>query len=387
MMTKSDRSTHLQDEEFSAEVVVVLDGVDETEWQHLAGGNPFVGYRFLTLLQETGCVSMGKGWYAQYLLLRRGDRLVGAAPSFFKTHSRGEFVFDQAWAQAFEQHGLAYYPKLLVAAPFSPVQGPRLLAQDDEARRALAVALQSLCSAANGSSTHVLFVGEADRAALSDAGYMVREGVQFHWSNEGYESVDAFLARMSHDKRKKIRQDGKYVAAAGITYRWLEGDSLTDAHLSFFYECYARTYREHWSRPYLSEEFFMLAHARRALDFVLILAERDGAPVACALNVKGGRALYGRYWGTTEFVKGLHFETCYMQSIAYCIERGLASFEGGAQGEHKMSRGLMPVKTYSAHHVADARFAAAIEDFLGRESRAIDSYVDELEASSPFKRA
>lgn len=385
-MKKSVPSAGAENDEFVAEVVSVLDGVDEAQWQHLAGENPFVGYRFLSLLQETGCVSAKTGWHAQYLLLRRGGLLVGAAPSFFKTHSRGEFVFDQSWAQAFEQHGLAYYPKLLVAAPFTPVQGPRLLAHDDSARLGLAEALKSLCSAADGSSTHVLFINECDRKTLSDAGYLVREGVQFHWVNDGYSSVEAFLSRMSHDKRKKMRQDAKYVANAGIAYRWLEGDALNEEHLSFFYECYARTYREHWSRPYLSETFFQLAHARRALDFVLILAERDGAPVACALNVRGGGTLYGRYWGTTEFVKGLHFDTCYMQSIAYCIEHGLATFEGGAQGEHKMSRGLMPVKTFSAHHVADERFAAAIEDFLHRESQAIDSYVDELEAASPFKR-
>lgn len=280
---------------------------------------------------------------------------------------------------------MQYYPKLLVASPFSPVQGPRLLAKDKEAKAALAEAVLALCRAAPASSAHVLFIEDADRDALVDAGYMVREGVQFHWVNDGYTSAEEFLSRLSHDKRKKVRQDGKYVAAAGITYRWLEGEKLTKDHLDFFYACYAKTYSEHWSRPYLTQEFFQRAHADGALKFVLVLAEREGAPLACALNVLGDNVLYGRYWGTSEFVRGLHFETCYMQSIRYCIENGVRLFEGGAQGEHKMSRGLLPVKTFSAHWVADRRFSTAIEDFLQRETQAVDEYVEGLDASSPFK--
>jgi uncharacterized protein len=372
---------------YTVEIVDSLECVAESDWNELAGPNPFVGYRFLRLLEHSGCVAPDTGWYPQYLLLRRDGGLAAVAPAYLKTHSRGEFVFDQAWAQAFEQHGLQYYPKLLVASPFSPVQGPRLLAKDKEARVALAEAVLALCRATSASSVHVLFIEDADRDALVNAGYMVREGVQFHWVNEGYTSADEFLSRLSHDKRKKVRQDGKYVAAAGITYRWLEGKELTNDYLDFFYACYAKTYSEHWSRPYLTQEFFQRAHADRALKFVLVLAEREGAPLACALNVFGDNVLYGRYWGTSEFVRGLHFETCYMQSIRYCIENGVRMFEGGAQGEHKMSRGLMPVKTYSAHHVADRRFAAAIEDFLQRETSSVDRYVDELEASSPFKQA
>lgn len=375
-------STH----RYEARVVPSLEEVDEQAWQRLAGTNPFVGYRFLRLLQETECVAPSKGWYPQYLLVTKGEELVGAAPCFLKSHSRGEFVFDQGWAQAFEQHGLEYYPKLLVASPFTPVQGPRLLAQDDEARAVLAEAVISLCQASSASSAHLLFVDERDLKAAVDTGYMVREGVQFHWVNQDYESTDDFLARLSHDKRKKIRQDSKYVTAAGISYSWVEGDALTEEHLEFFYACYANTYQQHWSRPYLTLEFFRRAHDTRALRFVLVLASRGTQPVACALNVLGDGILYGRYWGSTEFVKGLHFETCYMQSIAYCIQYGIHVFEGGAQGEHKMSRGLMPVRTYSAHYVADRRFAAAIRDFLGRETEGIDEYVDALERSSPFKQ-
>ena len=364
-----------------------LDGVDAGAWQAMAAGNPFVSYAFLKLLQGTGCVHPRHGWHPQYVLLHRGDALVGAAPCFYKTHSRGEFVFDQGWAQAFAEHGLAYYPKLLVASPFTPVQGPRLLAVDEDARMALAQGLRQFCEQAQASSVHALFVPQQDKQALERAGFMVREGVQFHWRNAGYASTEHFLEQFTQDKRKKMRQDSKYVAAAGITYRWLEGDALTAQYLSFFYRCYVQTYVEHHSRPYLSEDFFQQAHAQDVLHFVLVLAEREGEPVACALNVRAGETLYGRYWGSTEFVRGLHFETCYMQSIAYCIANGLQVFEGGAQGEHKMARGLMPVATYSAHYVAHPQFAHAIAEFLQRETAAVDGYVQELQAASPFKAA
>lgn len=373
------------DLEYKIATVNSLDDVSETAWQAFAGSNPFVSYRFLRLLQESGCAVPRTGWHPQFLLLYRAHELVAAAPCYLKTHSRGEFVFDQSWAQAFAEHGLRYYPKLLIASPFTPVQGPRLLAKDSEARFALAQAVGRICEATEASSAHVLFVEEQDKDALLAAGFMMREGVQFHWRNEDYVSTDDFLAKMSHDKRKKIRQDSRYVAEAGITYRWLEGDDLDEQHIEFFYTCYSNTYREHWSTPYLSADFFKQAHHQAALRMVLVVGYRDGQPVACALNVRSDDVLYGRYWGTTEFAKGLHFETCYMQSIAYCIANGLRAFEGGAQGEHKMSRGLIPTKTQSAHWVRDQRFSRAILDFLQRESEAIDTYVTELELTSPFK--
>ena len=215
----------------------------------------------------------------------------------------------------------------------------------------------------------------------------MREGVQFHWNNAGYADLDAFLAALNHDKRKKIRQDRKKVQAAGIRYRWLRGAQVDAEALAFFYRCYRHTYFAHGNPPYLSAEFFRRIHAAQPDALVLILAERDGEPVAAALNMQGGDTLYGRYWGALEFVAGLHFETCYLQSIDYCIRHGLARFEGGAQGEHKMARGLLPAPTWSAHWIADARFAAAIEDFLGRETRMMDGYLDELEAHTPFRRA
>lgn len=370
---------------YTLSIVDTITEVDANRWQSLAAANPFVGYHYLRLLQETGCVHARHGWYARYLLLHEADELVGAVPCFFKTHSRGEYVFDQGWAQAFAQHGLDYYPKLLVASPFTPVQGPRLLAANPQARQALAQGLCQLCEEFQASSVHTLFVQADDLLALQQAGFMVREGVQFHWRNHGYDCVESFLAKLSQDKRKKMRQDSKYVAAAGITYRWLEGEQLMSEHLAFFYACYVQTYVEHHSLPYLTEEFFQRAHQEGVLNLVLILAERAGEPVACALNVRAGNALYGRYWGAKAFTKGLHFETCYMQPIAYCIAHNLQVFEGGAQGEHKMARGLLPVTTYSAHYIADPRFSQAIADFLQKETLAVDRYLGQLQAATPFK--
>ena len=236
------------------------------------------------------------------------------------------------------------------------------------------------------SSLHLLFPSDTDMRALREAGFLVRESVQFHWRNAGHADFDAFLASMSHDKRKKIRQDRKKVAAAGLRHRWLRGDAIGADELDFFYQCYRTTYFQHGNPPYLSADFFHRAHRDQPDAFVLILAERDGAPVAAALNLAGGDALYGRYWGATEYVPGLHFETCYMQAIAYCIAHGFARFEGGAQGEHKMARGLLPTPTWSAHWVADPRFADAIQRFLDEETTAVEGYLDELEAHTPFKQ-
>ncbi|MDM9558049.1 MULTISPECIES: GNAT family N-acetyltransferase [Bordetella] len=368
-------------------ITTSLSQVDARQWNALAGAQPFVRHEFLSALHDTGCAAPDTGWAPHYLLLQHGEQLAGAVPLYLKSHSRGEYVFDYAWADAFERHGLRYYPKLLAAVPFTPVGGPRLLAAGPAERLALARGLIELARGLEVSSLHVLFPDARDLAALREAGYLVREGVQFHWNNAGYADLDAFLAALNHDKRKKIRQDRKKVQAAGIRYRWLRGAQVDAEALAFFYRCYRHTYFAHGNPPYLSAEFFRRVHAAQPDALVLILAERDGEPVAAALNMQGGDTLYGRYWGALEFVAGLHFETCYLQSIDYCIRHGLARFEGGAQGEHKMARGLLPAPTWSAHWIADARFAAAIEDFLGRETRMMDGYLDELEAHTPFRRA
>ncbi|WP_026640472.1 GNAT family N-acetyltransferase [Bordetella petrii] len=360
--------------------------VDAQQWNALAGTQPFLRHEFLSALHDTGCAAPSTGWTPYYLVLRRDGRLAGAAPLYLKTHSRGEYVFDYAWADAFERHGLRYYPKLLAAVPFTPVAGPRLLAGNAQDRLELARGLIELAQGLQVSSLHVLFPDDDDLQALRKAGYMVREGVQFHWRNAGYAHLDEFLAALNHDKRKKIRQDSKKVRNAGVTFRWLRGAQIDDDMLAFFYRCYCHTYFTHGNPPYLSQAFFQRLRARLPQALVLIVAMRDGAPIAAALNMQGGDTLYGRYWGALEFVPGLHFETCYAQSIAYCIEERLACFEGGAQGEHKMARGLLPAPTWSAHWIADARFAAAVEDFLERESAAINSYMGELEAHTPFRR-
>lgn len=374
------------------EITPSLGMVPAAEWNALAGANPFTQHHFLHLLQETACATPDTGWTPCHVLLREQGMLQGVVAAYLKTHSRGEFVFDQSWAQAYQQHGLDYYPKLVVAVPFTPVAGPRLLARNPGYRPVLIQALMALAEQAQASSIHVLFPAEEDLAALKEAGFMVRESVQFHWRNAvdaagaGYANMDAFLATMAQEKRKKFKQDRKKIQAAGISFSWLEGNALDAQALQFFYHCYQNTYDRHWGKPYLSLEFFIRLHQSAPDTLMLVLAHREGVPVACALNVRGQNVLYGRYWGWTEPVPGLHFETCYGQAIAYCIDRGLALFEGGAQGEHKMSRGLLPVKTFSAHWVADRRFAKAIADFLAHETQAVGSYIEVLGQSSPFKR-
>lgn len=363
-----------------------LSRIDARQWDALAGDQPFLRHAFLCALHDTGCAAPDTGWAPHYLALWRDGQLAAATPLYLKSHSRGEYVFDYAWADAFQRHGLRYYPKLLSAIPFTPVTGPRLLAATDEDRDTLVRGLVAFAEEVQVSSLHLLFPAEADMRALREAGFMIRESVQFHWTNAGYADFDAFLATMSHDKRKKIRQDRKKVAQAGLAFRWLSGAQIRAEDLDFFYQCYCHTYFNHGNPPYLNREFFRRAHRDQPEAFVLILAERDGQPVAAALNLAGGGALYGRYWGATEYVPGLHFETCYLQAIAYCIAHGLTRFEGGAQGEHKMARGLLPTPTWSAHWVADPRFAAAIQDFLDEETAAVDDYLGELEAHTPFKR-
>ncbi len=360
-----------------------LAGVSAAQWNALAAGNPFLRHEFLAALGDTGCASARTGWQPQFLLLERNGLLAGAMPLYVKTHSRGEYVFDWAWADAYARHNLAYYPKLLCAVPFTPVTGPRLLAADDAARGTLATA--ALAAAAEFSSLHVLFAPHAEAQRLHRCGMLLRRTVQFHWENAGYADFDAFLARLSHQRRKNIRQERRRVREAGVSFRWLQGAQIGERDWAFFHRCYASTYAAHGSRPYLSLEFFLLIGASMPEHLLLVVAERGGAPIAAALDVIGENALYGRYWGALEHVPLLHFEACYYQAIEFAIARGLARFEGGAQGEHKLYRGLLPVETLSAHWLAHPRFARAIEDYLERETQGIDRYVNELNEHTPFK--
>jgi predicted N-acyltransferase len=366
-------------------IIDSLAEIDPAQWQALAGDNPTLSYSFLHALHETECASDRTGWTPRYLVLMRGGVLHAALPLYLKDHSRGEYVFDHAWADAFHRNGIPYYPKLLSAVPFTPVTGSRLLAHTAQDRQLLARAALQVAQQLGTSSLHILFPDEQDKQALEDAGYMLREGVQFHWENQDYADFEAFLSTMKMDKRKKLRQDRKRVQEAGIHFEHLAGSAISDEVLRFFYQCYVSTYAAHYSKPYLSLRFFQRILAEAPDSLMIVLAKRGEQPVAVALNLVGGNVMYGRYWGTQEFVSGLHFETCYVQSIDYCIQHGIARFEGGAQGVHKMSRGLVPTPTWSAHWVADPRFADAIADFLQQETVAMDEYIDELAGHGPFK--
>jgi len=367
----------------SLRVAESLAGVPAERWNALTGGNPFLRHEFLCALTDTGCASARTGWLPQFLLLERDGALAGAMVLFVKSHSRGEYVFDWAWADAYARHGLAYYPKLLCAVPFTPVAGPRLLAADDAARGALAAA--ALEAAQEFSSLHVLFAPDAEARLLHQAGMLLRRTVQFHWTNQGYADFEAFLARMSHQRRKNIRQERRRVREAGVSFRWLRGTEIGKREWEFFHRCYRNTYSAHGSRPYLSLEFFLRIGAAMPEHSLLILAERGGAPLASAFNVVTAEAVFGRYWGAIEHVPLLHFETCYYQAIEFAIAQGLRRFEGGAQGEHKLFRGLLPVEALSAHWLAHPRFARAIEDYLERETQGVARYVDELNEHTPFK--
>lgn len=369
----------------SVRIVDSLEAVDPHEWNALAGEQPFVRHEFLSALIDTGCADGQSGWLPRFLLLRRAGALVGAMPLFAKSHSYGEYVFDWAWADAHERHGVDYYPKLLCAVPFTPVRGTRILGVG-VAQKQLVVKT-ALELARDTSSLHVLFPPEEEAGLLAAQGMMLRRSVQFHWRNHNYADFDAFLARLSHARRKNIRQERRRVREAGVALRWVEGRAIERRHWEYFMRCYCGTYAAHRSSPYLNLEFFLRLGDSLPECTALLLAEREGRPVASALFLRDQRSLYGRYWGATERIPLLHFECCYYQAIEYAIARGLETFEGGAQGEHKLFRGLLPVETVSAHWLADPRFARAVESFLEREGTGIARYVDELCEHTPFKHA
>jgi predicted N-acyltransferase len=360
--------------------------VDPARWDALAGHNPTVSHAYLDSLHASGCASEKTGWAPRYLTLWEADLLQGAVPLYVKSHSRGEYVFDWAWADAYERHGIEYYPKLLAAAPFTPAKGARLLAASDAIRARLAKALLETARASDVSSLHVLFPADADAQALRAAGMMERSGVQFHWRNAGYGTFDDFLGALSHDKRKKIRQERRRVAEAGVTLRRATGREATEADWDFFTECYRRTYREHRSSPYLTREFFGMLARRMPDNVLLVIAEHQGRPIAAALDLFGSDALYGRYWGAKERVPGLHFEACYYQALEFCIERRIGLFEGGAQGEHKHARGFLPEPTRSFHWLAHPAFNKAVDEYLSREGAHIDAYIDELDERTPYRQ-
>jgi predicted N-acyltransferase len=347
--------------------------------------NPFLSYAFLHALHESGSATPETGWQPQFILLYDGDELAAALPLYVKGHSYGEYVFDWAWADAYQRNGLDYYPKLLSAIPFTPVTGPRLLAVDARARAALVDVLQATQQASDVSSTHILFPPDEQARQLLEAGYLMRSGVQFHWMNAGYATFDEFLATLEQKKRKNIRAERRKVAEAGIHMRRVRGVDALDDDWRFFTRCYRHTYAEHFSKPYLNLDFFRRIGREMPHNLLLVLAERDGEPIAASLVVHDETTLYGRYWGALEHVPCLHFETAYYQPLEFCIEQGIQVFEGGAQGEHKMARGFLPTRTWSAHWLKHPSFADAVEKFLARESGGIDDYIDELNERNPFR--
>jgi uncharacterized protein len=368
---------------------------------HESDPSPFLRHAYLSALHSSGCATEDAGWQAQFLTLWQGERLQAACPMYLKNHSYGEYVFDWAWANAYAEHGLDYYPKALVAVPFTPVPGARLLARDAHARAALVQALIDHAKGEQLSSLHLLFVRPQDAAACEAAGLMMRHTVQFHWTNRAnptgdpkvhapskFTDFDHFLGSLVQEKRKKIRQERRKVAEAGVSFRSAQGANITPSDWAFFYRCYERTYLEHGNAPYLNRDFFHCMAQSMPDNWVMFTAERDGHPIATSLVAidNRSRVAYGRYWGALERVDCLHFEACYYQPLEWCIRHGIERFEGGAQGEHKMARALLPLKTTSAHWLAHPSFAEAVERFLAREDQGIDQYMAHLASRHPLKR-
>lgn len=367
-------------------LVDAISVIPSDAWDRLHDGHPGLRHAFLDSLEQSGCVGKGSGWQPAHATLHRDGELVAAMPLYLKDHSYGEYVFDWAWADAYQRNGIAYYPKWLSAIPFSPLPGTRLLGRSQQDRGTLLDAVLAMAAESGASSLHILFPDIGEGALMASRKLLVREGVQFHWQNVGYADFDDFLTSLNHEKRKKIRQDRRKLDTRALSYRWLDGHQASATDWRFFYAAYAHTYRLHRSTPYLNEAFFLELARRMPAQVRLLIVEQAGESVAGAFFLCDDTALYGRYWGTSQHIPNLHFEVCYYRAIAYCIEHGLARMEGGAQGEHKLSRGLTPVRTRSAHWIADPRFRDAVDRFLEREREGVSLYLDELAERNPFRR-
>ncbi len=353
--------------------------------------NPFVSHEFLSSIEASNSVGGRSGWQPRHLLAEDASgALLGAAPCYVKTHSRGEYVFDHGWAEAFERAGGNYYPKLQVAVPFTPVTGPRLLVPpsplDDAIRGALADALAEITTDSELSSAHVTFLTEHEWRLLGDRGFLQRTDRQFHWANNGYATFDDFLGALSSRKRKTIRRERKDALAPGIEVRWLTGSDLTEAVWDAFFAFYMETGSRKWGRPYLTRQFFSIVGEKMRDRILLVMAKRNGRWIAGAINFLGRDCVYGRNWGAIEHHPFLHFELCYYQAIDYAIKHKLARVEAGAQGEHKLMRGYLPVTTYSAHFIANAGLRRAIAEYLARERAYVEAASEELAAAAPFRK-
>jgi uncharacterized protein len=375
--------------------------VDREEWNGLLGNSPtacpMLRWEFLAGLEQTGCTTGKTGWQPLPILVRDDSGvLVGAAPLYAKGHSYGEYVFDWAWADAYQRAGLEYFPKLIVAIPFSPIPSARLLTAPSlraceagvamyDIKSQLLTAIQSQAQSTGLSSAHILFPDNEDLSALKSSGWLIRENVQFHWQNPGYLSFEDYLAALTQPKRKKIKAERRKVREANVSTRMIEGAELTQTELAFFYQCYERTYFEHRSTPYMNLEFFEHLRTNMPENLALCIAQREGRPIAASFFMHGNSVLYGRYWGAIERVDCLHFEVAYYSPIEWAIEKKIQRFEGGAQGEHKLARGFEPVKTYSGHWLREPAFYDAVARYLSRESQGIEAYVNELEARNPVR--
>jgi len=386
--------------ELTLRVETHLAAIAPEQWNALQGAglngskvpyNPFVSYNFLLALEASGCATADTGWLGQHLILETSDgMLLAAMPCYLKSHSQGEYVFDHSWADAWERAGGRYYPKLQASVPFTPATGPRLLVADGvdahAAQRALADGLKSLAASRGVSSAHVTFASENDIAALTGAGYLHRTDQQFHFRNRDYGSYDDFLATLSSRKRKNLKKERAAAVQNDITIDHLTGDAITSQVMDRFYQFYVDTGSRKWGRPYLNREFYEMIRETMAEQILLIMAERDNQYIAGAINFIGGDTLFGRHWGCVEDHRFLHFEICYHQAIDFAIAQGMCAVEAGAQGEHKLARGYLPVTTHSAHHIPHDGFRAAIEDYLNHERAEVERFGTILKEHGPFKK-
>jgi uncharacterized protein len=358
----------------------------KNELSELKINSSFLSYDFHSALETSGCVGKSSGWIPFPIVARSEGKVVGFMPIYLKEHSYGEYVFDWSWAEAFHKSGLNYYPKMISAIPFSPITGRRIIADNIDIKKMMVKALEKILLDHKISSCHILFPNEEDASLFKDMGWLQREGVQFRWENKDYDNFEQFLSNLSHNKRKKIKQERKKINNLNIEVTIKQGNLILDEDIEFFYSCYCNTYLLHNSSPYLTKEFFYQLNNNIPNKLVFIFAQQEGKRVASALNIISEHSLYGRYWGALEYIPGLHFEICYYAGQEFCIQNKLKYFEGGAQGEHKLARGFDPFKTFSNHFIANSEFKSAIESFLSKEKTHMTMYADELEERSAFKK-
>ena len=372
----------------TATAIPSLKAVKAADWDACAGPeNPFVSHAFLSAMEDSGCVGKGTGWTPTHVIIEKdGGGLLGCVPMYLKSHSQGEYVFDHSWAHAWERAGGDYYPKLQVSVPFSPVTGPRLLAQDEGTRALLLNACVQIADQMEVSSLHITFPTFEQWKEMGEAGLLLRKDQQFIWRNDGYGNFDDFLAALSSRKRKNIRKERAQAVSNGVSIEVLTGSDLKEEHWDAFYRFYVDTSSRKWGRPYLNRQFFSLIGERMPEKIVLVLCKRAGRYIAGAINLLGSDALFGRNWGCVEDHPCLHFEACYYQAIEFAIGKGLSRVEAGAQGQHKLARGYLPQFTYSAHWIADTGFRQAVARFLQEEGAYVDADQEALAAHGPFKR-